>query len=59
MLLPPWALTVERPQPRPVYDNPPAISRRRGWLARLSSVHASGRASSRPARTAERLRAAG
>jgi hypothetical protein len=57
MILPLEAVTADRPQPPPVYDNPPAIARRRGWLARLASRNASGRVSARPAPTAKRLSA--
>jgi hypothetical protein len=59
MILPLDALGPDRPQPRPVYDNPRAIARRRGWLGRLALGRASGRASVRPAPPAERLPAAG
>lgn len=60
MILPLEAVTHDRPQPRPVYDNPSAISARRGWLARLTAARAPGRASLRPARAAaKRLPSAG
>jgi hypothetical protein len=53
MILPLEAVTADRPQPPPVYDNPPAIARRRGWLARLASRNASGGVSGGPAPPAQ------
>jgi len=60
MIVPLDALAGDRPQPRPVYDNPLAVATRRGWLARLAAVRAWGRASSRPApKAARKLSSAG